>query len=219
MNIQFPATFNLNIERWILVIHYSYLPDYINFTNIFSMIYEFLKRSPQFDETVFVAPSADIIGDVTLGKESSVWFNVTIRGDVNFIQIGDKSNVQDNVCIHVMNQTGPTIIGNEVTIGHGAVVHGCTIKDRVLVGINATILDEVTIEPDVIVAAGTLVPPGKTIESGYMYMGSPAKAARKLTDEEIASIPKYASNYVKYSRAYQQKDTYDDNPFYDASNR
>jgi carbonic anhydrase/acetyltransferase-like protein (isoleucine patch superfamily) len=178
------------------------------------MVYEFLKRSPQFDETVFIAPSADIIGDVTLGDESSVWFNVTIRGDVNFIQIGDRSNVQDNVCIHVMNQTGPTIIGNEVTIGHGAVVHGCTIKDRVLIGINATILDEVVIEPDVIVAAGTLVPPGKTLESGYMYMGSPAKKARKLTDEEVASIPKYASNYVKYSRAYQQKDQYDGNPFY-----
>lgn len=178
------------------------------------MIYEFLKSSPQFDETCFVAPSADIIGDVTLGNESSVWFNVTIRGDVNYIQIGDRSNVQDNVCIHVMNQTGPTIIGNEVTIGHGAVVHGCTIKDRVLIGINATILDEVVIEPDVIVAAGTLVPPGKTLESGYMYMGSPAKKARKLTDEELASIPKYATNYVKYSRAYQQKDQYDENPFY-----
>ncbi|MEX2477198.1 MAG: gamma carbonic anhydrase family protein [Gracilimonas sp.] len=178
------------------------------------MVYEFLKRSPQFDETNFVAPSADIIGEVTLGNESSVWFNVTIRGDVNYIQVGDRSNVQDNVCIHVMNQTGPTIIGNEVTIGHGAVVHGCTIKDRVLIGINATILDKVVIEPDVIVAAGTLVPPGKTLESGYMYMGSPAKKARKLTEEELASIPKYAENYVKYSRAYQQKDQYDENPFY-----
>lgn len=178
------------------------------------MIYEFLKSTPQFDETVFVAPSADIIGDVTIGKESSIWFNVTIRGDVNYIKIGDQSNVQDNVCIHVMNQTGPTNIGNEVTIGHGAIVHGCTIKDRVLVGINATILDEVVIEPDVIVAAGSLVPPGKTLESGYMYMGSPAKQTRKLTDEEIASISKYAANYVKYSRAYQQKDQYEQNPFY-----
>ncbi|WP_020403893.1 gamma carbonic anhydrase family protein [Gracilimonas tropica] len=178
------------------------------------MIYEFLKQTPQFDETVFVAPSADIIGDVTLGKESSVWFNVTIRGDVNYIRIGDKSNIQDNVCIHVMNQTGPTVIGNEVTIGHGAVVHGCTIKDRVLIGINATILDKAVIEPDVIVAAGSLVPPGKKLESGYMYMGSPVEKVRKLTVEELASIPKYAANYVKYSRAYQQKDQYDENPFY-----
>lgn len=178
------------------------------------MIYEFLNRTPQFDEPVFVAPSADIIGDVIVGKESSIWFNVTIRGDVNSIQIGDKSNVQDNVCIHVMNQTGPTNIGNEVTIGHGAIVHGCTIKDRVLVGMNVTILDKAVIESDVIIAAGSLVPPGKTLENGFMYMGSPAKATRKLTDEELASIPKYASNYVKYSRAYQQKDQYDENPFY-----
>ena len=178
------------------------------------MIYEFLKKSPQFDDTVFVAPSADIIGDVTLGKESSVWFNVTIRGDVNWIEIGDRSNIQDNTCIHVMNQTGPTKIGNEVTVGHSAMIHGCTIHDRVLVGIQATILDEAIIHSDVIIAAGSLVPPGKELESGYLYMGSPAKKARKLTDDERASIPKYAENYVKYSRAYQQKDTYEENPFY-----
>lgn len=180
------------------------------------MIYEFLDKSPQFDDSVFIAPSADLIGDVTLGKESSVWFNVTIRGDVNLIEIGDRSNVQDNTCIHVMNQTGPTKIGNEVTIGHNAMVHGCTIHDRVLVGIHATILDEAVIESDVIIAAGSLVPPGKTLESGFMYMGSPVKKSRKLTDEELASIPKYAENYVKYSRAYQQKDTYESNPFYEA---
>jgi carbonic anhydrase/acetyltransferase-like protein (isoleucine patch superfamily) len=178
------------------------------------MIHEFLGRSPQFDDSVFIADSAEVIGDVTFGKESSAWFNVTIRGDVNYIKIGDRSNVQDNVCIHVMNQTGPTVIGNEVTIGHGAVVHGCTINDRVLVGINATILDKAVIESDVIVAAGTLVPPGKTLESGYLYMGSPAKKARKLSDEEIASIRDYASNYVKYSRTYMGKDQYDRNPFY-----
>ncbi|MEX0720191.1 MAG: gamma carbonic anhydrase family protein [Balneolaceae bacterium] len=182
------------------------------------MIYEFLKRSPQYDETVFVAPSADIIGDVKIGSESSIWFNVTIRGDVNWIEIGERSNVQDNVCIHVMNQTGPTKIGNEVTIGHGAIVHGCTIQDRVLVGMNVTILDEVVVEPDVIIAAGSLVSPGKKLESGFMYMGSPAKATRKLTEEEINSIPKFASNYIKYSRAYQQKDSYDKNPFYSPKN-
>ena len=181
------------------------------------MIYEFLGRSPRFDESVFVAPSADIIGDVTVGTDSSIWFNVTIRGDVNYISIGDRSNVQDNVCIHVMNQTGPTVIGNEVTVGHGAIIHGCTVNDRVLVGMNVTILDEAVIESDVIIAAGSLVPPGKTLESGYMYMGSPAKATRKLTEEELASIPKYSENYVRYSRAYRQIDKYDENPFYDAN--
>lgn len=178
------------------------------------MIKEFLGKSPQIHSTAFVVESADIIGDVSMGKESSAWFNVTIRGDVNKITIGDRSNVQDNVCIHVMNQTGPTIIGNEVTIGHGAVIHGCTIKDRVLVGINATILDKAVIESDVIIAAGSLVPPNKTLESGYLYMGSPAKAVRKLSDDEIASIKKYSENYVKYSRAYQGRDEYKTNPFY-----
>lgn len=178
------------------------------------MIYEFLKKSPQFDDSVFIAPSADIIGDVTLGSESSVWFNVTIRGDVNWIEIGKRSNVQDNTCIHVMNQTGPTRIGDEVTIGHNAMVHGCTIHDRVLIGIHATVLDEAVIESDVIVAAGSLVPPGKHLESGYLYMGSPASQVRKLSEKEIASIRKYSENYVKYSRAYQQKDRYDENPFY-----
>lgn len=178
------------------------------------MILEFLGKFPSIHQSAYIADSADIIGDVAIGEESSVWFNVTIRGDVNKIRIGDRSNVQDNVCIHVMNQTGPTLIGNEVTIGHGAVVHGCTIKDRVLVGINATILDKAVIESDVIVAAGTLVPPNKTLESGYLYMGSPAKAVRKLSEAEIESIRKYSQNYVKYSRAYQGKDEYEVNPFY-----
>lgn len=178
------------------------------------MVYEFLGKSPQFDDTVFVAPSADIIGDVKLGKESSVWFNVTIRGDVNWIEIGDRSNIQDNTCIHVMNQTGPTKIGSEVTVGHSAMIHGCTIEDRVLIGIQSTVLDKAVIESDVILAAGSLVPPGKRLESGFLYMGSPAKKTRELTDEERASISKHADNYVKYSRAYQQKDTYDENPFY-----
>tara|TARA_R110000868_G_scaffold306734_4_gene568155 strand:+ start:25183 stop:25731 length:549 start_codon:yes stop_codon:yes gene_type:complete len=182
------------------------------------MIIEFLGKSPSIHNTAHIVHSADIIGDVIIGEESSAWFNVTIRGDVNKITIGDRSNVQDNVCIHVMNQTGPTTIGNEVTIGHGAVIHGCTIKDRVLIGINATILDKAVIESDVIVAAGTLVPPNKTLKGGFLYMGSPAKAVRKLSEEEIISIKKYSQNYVKYSRAYQGKDTYDENPFYPQDN-
>ncbi|NBB77758.1 MAG: gamma carbonic anhydrase family protein [Bacteroidetes bacterium] len=178
------------------------------------MIYEFLDKSPQFDETVFVAPSADIIGDVTIGSQSSVWFNVTIRGDVNWIEIGEKSNIQDNTCIHVTNQTNPTKIGNLVSIGHNATIHGCTIHDRVLVGIQATVLDNAVIQPDVLVAAGSLVPPGKKLESGYLYMGAPAKKMRRLTEEEIDSIRRNGENYVKYQRAYRREDTYDQNPFY-----
>lgn len=179
------------------------------------MIYEFLDRKPDYPESVFVAPSADMIGDVTLEEESSVWFNTTIRGDVNWIEIGARTNIQDNACIHVMNQTGPTRIGNGVTVGHNAMVHGCTLHDRVLVGIHATILDKAVIESDVIVAAGSLVPPGKRLESGYLYMGSPAMKKRKLTGEEIASIKEHSDNYVKYARAYMQIDTYGENPFYE----
>jgi carbonic anhydrase/acetyltransferase-like protein (isoleucine patch superfamily) len=178
------------------------------------MIHEFLGKKPSIHPTAFIVESAEIIGDVTIGEESSAWFNVTIRGDVNSIKIGDRSNVQDNVCIHVMNQTGPTIIGDEVTIGHGAVIHGCTIRDRVLIGINATILDKAIIQSDVIIAAGTLVPPNKKLESGYLYMGSPAKQVRKLSETEIQSIRSYSQNYVKYSRAYLGKDNYKSNPFY-----
>ena len=178
------------------------------------MIKEFLGKSPQIHPSAFVVESADIIGDVIMGEQSSAWFNVTIRGDVNKITIGNRSNVQDNVCIHVMHQTGPTVIGDDVTIGHGAVVHGCTLNDRVLVGMNATLLDKVVVQSDVIIAAGTLVPPNKVLESGYMYMGSPAKAVRKLSEKEIESIQYYANNYVKYSRAYTGEDTYDVNPFY-----
>lgn len=180
------------------------------------MIYEFLGKSPRFDESVFVAPSADIIGDVKIGEESSIWFNVTIRGDVNWIEIGSQTNIQDNTSVHVTNQTCPTKIGKQVTIGHNAMIHGCTIHDRVLVGIQSTVLDNAVIESDVILAAGSLVPPGKRLESGYLYMGSPAKKSRKLTDEEIESIRQNAVNYVKYQRAYRQADTYDENPFYNA---
>ena len=179
------------------------------------MIYEFLTHSPQFDDSNFVAPSADLVGNVTLGKEASVWFNTTVRADVNKIIIGARSNVQDNTCIHVMHHTGPTIIGEDVTIGHSVTVHGCTIHDRVLVGIQAVILDKAVIEPDCIIAAGSLVAPGKVMPSGYLCMGTPAKPVRKLTDEELQSILEHSQNYVRYSRAYQMKDKYEANPFYD----
>lgn len=180
------------------------------------MLYEFLGKKPVVNESNFIAPDADVIGDVTLGQETSVWFHTTIRADVNRIRIGDRTNIQDNTCIHVMNRTGPTIIGNEVTVGHGAMIHGCTIRDRVLVGIKAVILDKAVIESDCIVAAGSLVPPGKTMPSGYLCMGIPAKPVRRLTGEELESIKDHAHNYVKYSRAYLLKDKYDSNPFYDA---
>jgi carbonic anhydrase/acetyltransferase-like protein (isoleucine patch superfamily) len=178
------------------------------------MIYQFLDSKPVYNETNFIAPSADIIGDVELGKESSVWFNCTVRGDVNYIRIGSRTNIQDNTCIHVMNQTGPTIIGDEVTVGHSAMIHGCTIGDRVLIGMKAIILDKAVIEPDCIIAAGSLVSPGKTMPSGWLCMGSPARPVRELTREERKSITQYSDNYVKYSRTYLRLDTYDSNPYY-----
>lgn len=180
------------------------------------MIYTFLEHAPVFDESVFVAPSADLIGNVTIGSESSIWFQAVLRGDVHFIQVGDRTNIQDQCMIHVTNRTCPTRIGNEVTVGHSAVLHGCTIHDRVLVGIRSVVLDRAVIEPEVMLAAGSLVPPGKVLESGNLYMGSPARAVRELTDEERASIRDHADRYVTYARAYQQKDSYEANPFYDA---
>lgn len=183
------------------------------------MVYEFLDARPQFDDSVFVAPSADLIGDVTLGEQSSVWFNTTIRGDVNWIRIGERTNIQDNTCIHVMHDDGPTRIGSEVTVGHSAMIHGCTIHDRTLIGIQATILDKAVIEENCIIAAGSLVPPGKTMPSGHLCMGSPAKPVRELSEDELESIKEHADNYVKYKRAYQKKDTYEENPFYDADEK
>jgi len=178
------------------------------------MVYEFLNKRPEFNESNFIAPSADLIGEVILGEEASVWFNTTIRGDVNWIEIGKRSNIQDNTGIHVMNQTGPTLIGDNVTVGHSAMLHGCTIGNNVLVGIQSTILDKAVIEEYCIVAAGSVVTPGKVMPSGYLCMGTPAKRIRKLTQKELDSIEGHAANYVKYSRAYMQKDKYNENPFY-----
>lgn len=178
------------------------------------MIYPFLGKTPDIHNALYLAPSADIIGDVIMGENSTAWFNTTIRGDVNYIRIGHSTNIQDNSCIHVTNQTGPTIIGSEVTIGHNCMIHGCTIHDRVLIGIMTTVLDKAIIETDVLIGANSLVPPRKVLESGYLYLGSPVKKVRKLTAEEIDSLRQNALNYIKYGRAYSGKDAYEVNPFY-----
>src|SRR5699024_8019779 len=143
---------------------------------------------PYYPDSAFVAPGADIIGNVTLGEQSSVWFNTTIRGDVNWIEIGKASNVQDNTCIHVRNQTGPTKIGDKVTNVHNARIHDCTIHDHMLVGLHVTVLDETVVEPDVMIAAISLVPPGKNLKSGYLYTGTPVEKKRELSDSELDSI-------------------------------
>jgi carbonic anhydrase/acetyltransferase-like protein (isoleucine patch superfamily) len=166
------------------------------------MIRTFKGTSPTIDPSAYVDLSAQVIGDVHIGSESSVWMNVVIRGDVNHIRIGQRTNIQDLTMIHVMRETHPTIIGDEVTVGHSAVVHGTTIEDRVLVGMGALLLNGVHIEPDCVIAAGTLLTEGTRISARSLVMGRPGKVKRALTDEEVAEIRWYADNYVKYRLDY-----------------
>lgn len=158
--------------------------------------------TPRVHESAFVDPSAQLIGDVELAEESSIWMNVVVRGDVNRIRIGRRTNVQDGTVIHVMRGTHPTTIGDEVTIGHAAVIHGCTLRDRVLVGMGAILLNGVEIGEDSIVAAGALVPEETRIPPRSLVMGSPGKVRRILSDDEVASIRGYAERYVAYRLDY-----------------
>ena len=153
--------------------------------------------------TAFIDDSAQVIGDVEIGDESSVWMCVVIRGDVNRVRIGSRSNVQDGTIVHVMKDTHATLIGNDVTIGHAAVVHGCTIEDRCLIGMGAILLNGVMVGSGSIVAAGTLLPEGTQVPPRSLVMGSPGKVRRTLSDAEVASILDYSSNYVRYRKDYQ----------------
>jgi carbonic anhydrase/acetyltransferase-like protein (isoleucine patch superfamily) len=159
-------------------------------------------RLPLVDPTAYVDQTAQVIGDVVIGAESSVWMNVVIRGDVNHIRIGARTNIQDATVVHVMRDTHPTIIKDDVTIGHGAIVHGCTIESRVLVGMGVLILNGATIGEDCILAAGSLITEGAVIPPRSMVMGRPGKVKRPLSDEEVASIRWYANNYVGYRLDY-----------------
>jgi len=160
-------------------------------------------KIPKLGNKVFVDPSAVILGDVEIGDDSSVWPLTVIRGDMHRIRIGKRTSVQDGSVLHIThagpyNSDGyPLIIGNEVTIGHKAVLHGCTIKDQVLVGMGAVVMDGAVVESQVVIAAGTLVPPNKVLESGYLYLGNPAKQARPLSEKELSYFSYTAGNYVK----------------------
>ena len=168
------------------------------------MIKDILGKSPQIDESAWVAENAVIVGDVIIGVDTSIYFYSIIRGDVNQIRIGDRSNIQDSCMIHGSTGKQDTIIGNDVTIGHKAIIHGCVIEDHSLVGMGATILDDATVESNAIVAAGSVVPPRKVIKSGYLYGGVPAQIIRELNPHEVeAMIKDTASNYVKLSKEYK----------------
>lgn len=167
------------------------------------MLIPFDGRSPQIDPSAYVQASAQIIGDVVLGAQSSVWFNVVMRGDVHPIRIGARTNIQDNSTVHVTGGRWATIVGDDVTVGHAAVLHGCRIGDRCLVGIGAIVMDDVEVGDDCLIAAGSLVTPGTKIPPGSLVMGSPAKVARPLRSDELASLKQSALNYIEHAASYR----------------
>ncbi len=169
------------------------------------MLRSYKGTVPTVDATAFVDQSAQVIGDVHIGAESSVWMNVVIRGDVHHIRIGRRSNIQDLTMVHVMRDAHPTTIGDEVTVGHSAVLHGCTIEDRVLVGMGAMLLNGSSVGSDSIVAAGSLLTEGMRVPPRSLVMGRPARVKRSLTDEEVAEIRWYADNYVAYRLDYMNE--------------
>ncbi|BFP40077.1 gamma carbonic anhydrase family protein [Flavobacteriaceae bacterium GF1] len=157
-------------------------------------------KSPQLGKDCFVAENATIVGDVTMGNQCSIWFNAVIRGDVHFIKMGNKVNVQDGAVIHCTYQKFPTTIGNNVSIGHNAIVHGCTLHDNVLIGMGAIVMDDCVVESNSIIAAGAVVTQGTHVPSGTIYAGMPAKKLKEVSPELSAGeIDRIANNYVKYS--------------------
>lgn len=157
---------------------------------------------PRISEKAFVAPGAAVIGDVTIGEDSGIWFACAVRGDVNRVTIGARTNVQDGTVIHVTRHTGPTVIGDDVTIGHSALLHACTLQDACFIGMRATLMDGVVVERGAWVAAGALVTPGKRVPSGEVWAGSPAKFFRAVSEQEAAFIAISAQNYVDLAREY-----------------
>jgi carbonic anhydrase/acetyltransferase-like protein (isoleucine patch superfamily) len=177
------------------------------------MIGNYLHYTPAMKERVWIAPSADVIGRVEMGEDVSIWFGCVVRGDVHHIKIGDRSNIQDLSMVHVTHHKRPdesdghpTIIGNDVTIGHRVMLHGCTIEDACLIGMSATILDGAVIGKESIVGAGALVTKNKIFPPRSLIMGSPAKVVRELSDEEVAELYASAKRYVDFKENYRTAD-------------
>ena len=162
-------------------------------------------KHPQISEDCYIAENATIVGEVFIGKNCSIWFNAVIRGDVHFIKIGNKVNVQDGAVIHATYQKSPTTIGNNVSIGHNAIVHGCTIKDNVLIGMGSIVMDDCVIGSNSIIAAGAVVTKNTIVESGSVYAGIPAKKVKDISEDLISDeINRIAENYIEYSSWFKE---------------
>jgi len=169
------------------------------------MIRPFRGKHPQIHPTAFVEESAQIIGDVTIGAHSSVWFGAVVRGDVFHIRIGERTNVQDGTVIHVSNGTHATVLEDEVTVGHNVTLHGCHVERGSLVGIGSIVMDGCRVGEKSLVAAGALLSPGTVVPPRSLVMGFPARVKRQLTDEEVADLDVFWKNYVEYTRAYREE--------------
>lgn len=162
-------------------------------------LFRYNELFPKIDETVFLASGVKVVGDVLIGKNSSVWYNCVIRGDVHYVQIGENTNIQDCSMLHVTNGRFPLNIGNKVTIGHSVKLHGCTLQDLCLVGIGAIVLDGAIVEKNSMVAAGTVIKPGFVVPSGKLVAGVPGKVVRDLSSDEILDLENSAERYMKYT--------------------
>jgi gamma-carbonic anhydrase len=170
------------------------------------MIRPFRGIHPQIHPTAFIADSAQVIGDVQVGEQASIWFGTVARGDMYYIRIGDRTNVQDNCVLHTRTGEKPTVLEDEVTIGHSVTLHGCHVEKGSLIGIGSIVLDDVRVGAQSLVAAGSLLSPGTIIPPRSFVMGMPARVKRPLTDEEVANLAKFWQNYVEYSLLYLKED-------------
>jgi carbonic anhydrase/acetyltransferase-like protein (isoleucine patch superfamily) len=167
------------------------------------MIHPYNGAEPVIPASAFVAASVDMIGDVTLGEETSVWFGSVVRGDIHYVRIGARTNIQDNCTVHVTEHDYPTVVGDEVTVGHNVILHGCVIGDRCLIGMGAVVMDDVEVGSGSLVAAGAVLTPGTKVNPGSLYAGVPAKFRREVADEEYQLIVDRAEEYVQLARVYK----------------